>query len=204
MTSFQALLACNVALSVCVSGSPPLRLPFSCTPADWSTQLRLVYSMPLKYECWAVAVCPVRRWVIAASKKRSVLEVFRLLDGKLVKTLGRGEGTGDKQFMFLYGGACLTRRGTLLVADSLNDRLPEAPRTVFLRLLGPVACPLYVDCNSDVAVVSQRDHFIAVVWLEDGGLGRRLGGFGLGTEYCPRSKWGTTRAELSPGPAAPV
>ena len=42
------------------------------------------------------------------------------------------------------------------------------------------------------------------VWLEDGGLGRRLGGFGLGTEYCPRSKWGTTRAELSPGPAAPV
>ena len=125
-----------------------------------------------------IAVCPRRAWLLTNGDFG-----FSLADGALVKAVGRGMGAGDGQFNWgTSGRMCLTPRGTLLVADRDNHRVPEVDLDgtvtgAFVRVLGGGALisPVAVDCNDEWLVASQSDHYIAVLSMVDGRFVSRLG-----------------------------
>ena len=141
-----------------------------------------------------MAVCLARRLVVLSCWVDYRLHCYDLDSGRVVAKLGRGKGKGDGQFDWFYGGLCVTPRGSLLVADFCNNRLPEVDMdsgdAAFVRVLGggKLPSPQTVDCTPEVVAVASDVHFVFLLSMADGCVTARLGGYGLsGTCLkCPR------------------
>ena len=112
----------------------------------------------------------------------SKLYVYSLADGSLVRSFG-GKGTGKGQFDWYFGGLCTTPRGTLLVADSYNNRVQEVSLDdgSWVRFVGEGVLqePNYVHCSESVIAVSEtREHRLTLLSWMDGSLLARFGGEG--------------------------
>ena len=134
-----------------------------------------------------IAVHLARQLVVVTSNLHE-LHCYNLIDGVEVSVVGRGHGKGDMQFKWNCGGMCVTPRGTLLVADGFNNRVPEVDLAVhdrFARVFGQgdgtpkIECPEYVDCNGVHVAVSEMDcGRICVLSYADGSLVGRVGDIG--------------------------
>ena len=106
---------------------------------------------------------------------------------------GRGIGDGDGQFdfSFSHGGGCFTDRGTLLVADYGNHRLPEVDLStgLFSRVLadGVISSPTAVDWSPAAIIVAQACHCVSIVSTGSGAVTHRVSGTTLGSLRHPRS-----------------
>jgi hypothetical protein len=113
------------------------------------------------------------------------LHMYSLIDGTRMRSIG-SQGGGKGQFNFDYGGLCTSSDGdSVLVADYHNNRVQEV-RIVdgtWVRFIGEGVLnePQYVDCNSDVIVVSEPgNNCISVMSWADGGLRVQFGSYGRG------------------------
>ena len=128
-------------------------------------------AFPLRFNCtaacvrgWSIAVHLARQLVVIGGQDDYKLHCYNLGDGVEVGVVGRGPGDGHLQFMWHRGGICVTPRGTLLVADNFNNRMPEVDldvRDSFARVFGQsngaptIDGPQYVDCNGVHVAVSE-------------------------------------------------
>ena len=125
-----------------------------------------------------------RQLVVVAGLVDSKLHCYNLTDGLECSVVGRGRGAGDMEFNWGCGGVCVTPRGTLLVADFYNDRVPEVDLGVsdrFVRVFGPgdgaleLKFPQFVDCNGvHVAVSEEGANRVCVLSYANGSLVGRL------------------------------
>ena len=129
-----------------------------------------------------MAVDATRGLVIVSGFKDKKLHVYSLADGALVRSLG-GKGSGKGQFNWYFGGLCMTPRGTVLVAESENNRLQEVniDDGSWVRFMGEDAVPSpgYVDCSESVIAV-KNSYAVALLSWRDGSLLTRFGGAGSG------------------------
>ena len=142
-------------------------------------------TLPLRFDREAacvqghgMAVHLARQLVIVAGARDNKLHCYNLSDGKECIVIGRGRGGGNMQFRWNYGGLCVTPRGTLLVADRNNHRVPEVHLGVFdrfARVFGQgdgapkIDSPDYVDCNGvHVAVSETAANWVCVLSYADG------------------------------------
>ena len=117
------------------------------------------------------------------------LYVYSLADGSLVRSFG-GQGSGKGQLNWSVGGLCMTPRGTLLVAESSNNRLQEVKidevglfggRHVRFVGEGLLEEPNYVTCSESVIAVSESSqHRVTLLSWVDGSLLARFGSKGSG------------------------
>ena len=110
------------------------------------------------------------------------LYVYSLADGSLVRSFG-GVGSGKGQFNWGFGGLCVTPRGTLLVAESNNNRLQEVniDDGSWVRFMGEglLEKPDYVACSESVIAVSETiQSRVALLSWADGSLVGRFGSEG--------------------------
>ena len=140
-----------------------------------------------------MVVCPVRRRVYVLDAELSVVRCYCLDTSFLVRTMGRGRGEGDGELCLgrRRGGACITPLGTLLVADSYNNRVVEmdldSDGAHFSRLIGEGVLeePFAMDCNTALIAVSQPywdDRHVALFSMVDGSLVATLGRYALGVD----------------------
>jgi hypothetical protein len=121
------------------------------------------------------------------------LHVHSLLDGSLVRSIG-GEGTGKEEYMFHYGGLCVSPDGdSVLVAEQYNMRVQQLKIAdgSWVRFVGVGVLeePEYVDCNTDAIAVSETwSHRISVLAWTDGSVLAQFGSLGIGPGKldCPR------------------
>ena len=149
-------------------------------------------SFPLRFDrkaaCvqgYGIAVHLARQLVIVAGYSDKRLHCYNLSDGVEVGVAGRGHGAGDMQFNWNCGGVCVTPRGTLLVADYHNHRVPEVDLGVFDRFIrafgqgdavGEIEHPDFVDCDGvHVAVSEEGTGRISVLSYITGSLVARAG-----------------------------
>ena len=114
----------------------------------------------------------------------SRLFVYSLADGSLVRSFG-GEGDGKGQFNWVNGGLCMTPRGTLLVAESKNNRLQEVniDDGGWVRFVGEglLEVPDFVTCSESViGVMETTNHRVVLLSWVDGSLLARFGSGGSG------------------------
>ena len=133
-----------------------------------------------------MAVDPVRGVVVvsgegAASRAdENKLHVYSLSDGRLLRSFG-GKGSGKGQFDWAAGGLCMTPRGTLLVAERVNNRLQEVDvddgSWVRFVGVGVLRKPNFVDCSESVIATSESaECSVALLSWGDGSFLRRFGG----------------------------
>jgi hypothetical protein len=121
------------------------------------------------------------------------LHIHSLLDGSLVRSIG-SEGRGKGQFMFHFGGLCVSPDGdSMLLADCDNNRVQQVMIAdgSWVRFVGVgvLKWPDYVDCNTDVIAVSESMmHRISVLSWADGSVLAQFGSYGSdpGELWCPR------------------
>ena len=127
-----------------------------------------------------IAVHLARQLVIISGHHDQKLHCYNLGDGVEVSVVGRGNGAGDMQFNWNRGGVCVSPRGTLLVADHNNHRVPEVDLGLldrFVRVFGDgYRAPEFwfaeyvpVDCN-EVHVAVSEAHRVSVLSCADGSL----------------------------------
>ena len=115
------------------------------------------------------------------------LFVYSLSNGSLVRSFG-GKGTGTAEFNWQFGGLCMTPRGTVLVAEAMNDRLQEVNINdvtglggEHVRFVGQglLRIPNFVDCSASIIAVSETglDRVSLLSWT-DGSLLSRFGSKG--------------------------
>ena len=177
--------------------------PVSAPPFDAAARALVEVEFPLRLDrtaaCargFAVAVHVARQLVIIAGALDNKLHCYNLRDGLESSVVGRGFGAGDMQFHWSCGGVCVTPRGTLLVAEYFNHRVPEVDLDStdhFLRVFGQgeeapaIEFPQYVDCNGVHVVVSEVSAGrICVLSYADGSLVRRIGLAGAMPLCSPR------------------
>ena len=163
-------------------------------PVDVAFPLRLDRKAAC-VEGFAVTVHLARQLVIIAGYSDRKLHCYSLSDGVERSVVGCGPGAGDMQFNWSYGGVCVTPRGTLLVADCYNNRVPEVDLDVidhFVRVFGQgdgapvVHGPEYVDCNGVHVAVTERTPFgVCILSYADGSLVGRAG-----SDACGHSLYG--------------
>ncbi len=121
----------------------------------------------------------------------SVLHMYSLMDGSLVRSIVR-KGGGRGKFVWGGGGPCVSPGGdSVLVADTNNDRVYQV-RIVdgsWVRFVGEgvLKWPECVDCNTDVIAVLEGCHRISVLSWTDGSVLTRFSkeGSGPGQLRCP-------------------
>ena len=135
---------------------------------------------------FGMAVDAARGVVVVSGLEDNKLYVYSLADGSLVRSFG-GEGSGKGQFYFSsgYGGLCMTPRGTVLVAESKNNRLQEVnvDDGGWVRFVGDglLEGPDYVACSESVIAVTETvKHRVALLSWADGSLLARFGSYGSG------------------------
>ena len=131
---------------------------------------------------------------LVSSPEDMRLTLHSAVDAVEVGTFG-GEGTAPGEFFFYFGGICPTSRGTVLVAESENNRVQEvelvagaaSPRCVRVIGDGCLAEPEFVACNDDAIVVTEYSHRITVFSWLDGGVRAQFGrqGSGPGELFYP-------------------
>ncbi len=110
--------------------------------------------------------------------------VYSLEDKSLVRIIG-DSGPGKEQFNFEYGGLCVSPDGEcVLVAEEGNQRVQQLRIAdgSWVRFAGEgvLKSPQYLDCNTDVIVVSEScQHRISVLSWADGSLRAQFGGRGI-------------------------
>ena len=122
--------------------------------------------------------------VIVSGSSDNKLHLYSLADGKHSGSFG-GPGADKGQFNWHYGGLCMTRRGTVLVAERGNKRLQEVNIGSDLPLFhvrfiqpGALECD-FVDCNKTaVAASSPEAHTVTVLSWWDGRVLAKFGGYG--------------------------
>ena len=168
-------------------------LALSCEPEDVTFPLRVDRQVALEDGYHIVVHLPLaRQLVTVAGARDDKLHCYNLSDGEEHSVVGRGYGSGNMQFRWNYGGVCATPRGTLLVADHNNHRVPEVDLglldhfvpEVDLGLLEHIVrvfgdgyrapefwFPEYVpvDCN-EVHVAVSEAHRVSVLSCADGSL----------------------------------
>lgn len=116
--------------------------------------------------------------VIASDYENMQLRVYSLVYGTLMRTIGsKGEGRGE--FMFSSGGLCVSADGeSVLVAEMQNGRVQQVRISdgSWMRFIGRLWDPQFVDCNDAVIVVSEEcNNRINVFSWRDGGLMAQFG-----------------------------
>ena len=142
-----------------------------------------------------MAVHLARQLAILGGASDAKLHCYNLSDGVERSVVGRGRGAGDMQFNWGCGGVCVTPRGTLLVADFYNHRVPEVDLDLsdrFVRVFGQcdgapdIRFPRFVDCNEvHVAVTADGCNMVCVLSYADGSLTARIGDTGPRTLSRP-------------------
>ena len=101
------------------------------------------------------------------------LHMHSLLDGSFVRSIG-SEGHGKGQFMFYFGGLCVSPDGdSVLVAERYSKRVQQVKIAdgSWVRFVGVgvLTDPDFVDCNTDaIAVAETCLHCISVFSWVDG------------------------------------
>ncbi len=128
--------------------------------------------------------------VVLPNPETHRLDMYSLTNGSLVRSIGN-QGSGEGQF-WTFGGVCVSPDGdSLLVAEFGNNRIQQVWLVdgSWARFVGKdvLRFPQYVDCNSDVIVVSEEKHGISVLSWVDGSLRAQFGsrGSGPGQLLCP-------------------
>ncbi len=139
----------------------------------------------------------VKHGVVITSSHVTHLELFSLVDGSLLRTIGT-KGLGKCQFDFAHG-LCLSPDGdSVLVAEHVNNRVQEVRIAdgAWVRFVGENALfwPFSVDCNTSAIAVSERCHRITVFAWCDGTVTAQFGTRGSG----PGQLWQPTGLRLLP------
>jgi hypothetical protein len=127
---------------------------------------------------------------------RNWLCVYSLADGSLVSRIG-SEGREKGQFRFGNGDLCVSPDGeSVLVADLINNRVQQIRIAdgSWVRFIGEgvLQMPHYLDCNTEVVVVSElgeEDYGgrISVFSWVGGGLRAQFGTWGSGPGQLGRA-----------------
>jgi hypothetical protein len=149
----------------------------------WS--LQHVRTVPCVFSL-GMCVSLKHRLVIVA-RYDGTLWMYSLDDGSVVCSIG-SKGSGKGQFHLFRGGMCTSPDGdSVLVADTLNDRVQQVRIAdgSWMRFIGEgvLSAPEYVDANATVLVTVETfsHHRISVFAWADGSVLTQFGGWGRGS-----------------------